>query len=146
MAHLLLTEDLAHTLLGALLAVCRADGDASTDEMRMLRVVGEELTGRSGANEWRLFFSNVTPRTFAEAIHQYGHHGPFRGSAVSAPTLIVQEFVRAAVRVGRADGELNDSEIQLICAFATALGVSSKILVALDKSLDETLVAAENWG
>ncbi len=138
MRDLLLTQELAHALLGALLAVCRADGDATVDELRALRVVGDELSGGLRYdNEWLLFFSHVTPHSLAETVHAAGAAGPFRGQAVSASHLIAQEFVHAAVRVARADGELNQDEIRLICGFARALGISSSYIEHLDKSLDE---------
>jgi tellurite resistance protein len=135
MGLLLLTEELAHALLGALLAVCRADGDANQDEMRALRRVGDELTGGARFdNEWLLFFSNVTPSSLAEAVGG-SHGGPFRAQGVSAPSLIVQEFVRAAIRVGRADGAINEAEARLILDFGEALGVPVGQLAMLDASL-----------
>jgi len=144
MQNLLLTQELAHALLGALLAVCRADGDASMEELQALRVVGDELSGGIRYdNEWLLFFSHVTPRSLAQAVHDAGAAGPFRGQAVSATHLIAQEFVHAAVRVARADGALNPDEIRLICSFARELDISASYIEHLDKSLDEGESSAE---
>jgi tellurite resistance protein len=137
MQNLLLTEELAHALLGALLAVCRADGDANVEELKALRTVGHELSGGVRYdNEWLLFFSHMTPRGLAEAVRDAGAEGPFRGQAVSASHLIAQEFVTAAVKVARADGALNAQEIRLICSFARELQISSKYLEYLDNTLD----------
>ena len=144
MKNLLLTEDLAHALLGALLAVCRADGDATSEEMKALRIVGDELSGGVRYdNEWLLFFSHVTPRSLAQAVRDAGAAGPFRGQAVSATHLIAQEFVHAAVRVALADGAINPDETRLICGFARELGISSSYIEHLDKSLDEGDSSAE---
>jgi tellurite resistance protein len=138
MQNLLLTEELAYALLGALLAVCRADGDANVEELKALRTVGHALSGGVRYdNEWLLFFSHVTPRTLAEAVHDAGSTGPFRRQAVSAPHLIAQEFVTAAVRVARADGAMNGEEIRLICHFARELHISSSYIEHLDNTLDE---------
>jgi tellurite resistance protein len=134
-SRLLLNEDLANVLVGALLAVCRADGDANQEEMRALRQVSDELTqGLRVDHEWLLFFSNVTPRSLAEAVARAGT-GPFRHQAVSSAAVIAHELVRAAVRVGRADGELNESEQHLIVAFGEALGLGARALVEIDASL-----------
>lgn len=132
---LLLTEELANVLVGALLAVCRADGDANEEEMRALRAASDELTGGVRVdNEWLLFFSNVTPRSLIEAVGA-AVHGPFRVQAVSAPAQIGQELVRAAVRVGRADGELNEAEAALIAAFGAVLGVTDGYLADVHAAL-----------
>jgi len=136
MQNLLLTEELAYALLGALLAVCRADGDATTEELRALRVVGDELSGGVRYdNEWLLFFSHVTPRSLAEAVHDASAAGPYRGQAVSSSHLIAQEFVHAAIKVARADGALNEAETRLICSFARELHISSSYIEHLAKSL-----------
>ena len=138
MQDLLLTEELAHTLLGALLAVCRADGDANVEELKALRTVGHALSGGVRYDkEWLLFFSHVTPRGLAEAIRDAATSGPFRSQAVSASHLIAQEFVTSAVRVARADGALNHEEIRLICSFARELHISSSYIEYLDNKLDE---------
>ncbi len=138
MQNLLLTEELAHALLGALLAVCRADGDANVEELKALRTVGHALAGGVRYdNEWLLFFSHVTPRSLAEAVRDAGAAGPFRGQAVSASHLIAQEFVTAAVLIARADGALNQEEIRLICSFARELHISASYIAHLDNTLDE---------
>jgi tellurite resistance protein len=138
MRNLLLTDELAYALLGGLLAVCRVDGDASSEELRALREVGDELSGGVRYdNEWLLFFSTVTPRSLAQAVHDAGRAGPFRGQAVSAPHVIAHEFLLAAIRVARADGALNEDETRLIRRFARELHVSAHQLEHLNESLDE---------
>jgi tellurite resistance protein len=142
--NLLLTEDLAHALLGALLAVCRADGDATTAEFRALRHIGDELGFRYD-NEWLLFFSHVTPRSLAEAVRDAAAQ-PFRSQAVSARQAIAQEFVIAAVKLAKVDGHLNTDEARSICGFARELGISPSYIEHLDKVLDDHEAAAEYWG
>lgn len=141
MGSLLVTEDLAHALLGALLAVCRADGDASMIEFDALRKVADELQIRYD-NEWLLFFSQVTPRILAEAVRDAAA-APFRSQAVSAHHKIAQEFVEAAVHVARVDGDLNEAEVRLICAFGRELGISSSYIEHLDRRLDDWAGAGE---
>ena len=42
----------------------RADGDANVEELKALRIVGDDLSGGVRYdNEWLLFFSHVTPRS-----------------------------------------------------------------------------------
>jgi uncharacterized tellurite resistance protein B-like protein len=139
---LLLTDELAQALLGGLLAVCRADGDATTEEMRALRRVGDELTGGVRVdNEWLLFFSSVTPHSLAEAVRQAAA-APFRHRAVSGANLIAHQFVRAAAQVGRADGQLNEAEARLIRAFAESLGLSAQEATAIDHTLGDAWLEA----
>jgi tellurite resistance protein len=142
--NLILTEDLAHAFLGALLAVCRADGDATPAEFEALRRIGDELGFRYD-NEWLLFFSHVTPRSLAEAVRDASVQ-PFRSQGVSTRQEIAQEFVLAAVRVARVDGHLTGDEARLICSFARELGISPSYIEHLDKVLDDQDSPAEYWG
>lgn len=142
MGALLLTEELGHAFLGALLTVCRADAEVNLDELGELQAVAAEVLGLEIDAE-RLLFSQVTPRSLAEEMGGRGG-GPFRSAGLSAPSTIAEAFVRSALRVARVDGDLNESEIGSICAFARALGTSSNLLRELDDALDDGLAGAEN--
>lgn len=142
MASLLLTSKLTESFLGALLSVCRVDGEVNSEELSALETAAGELTGGRYDQE-TLLFSQVTPTSFAEAFRS-GLDGPFRAAGTSSPAAIAQAFVRAALRIGRADGQLNESELRTICAFALALGTSSNLLKDLDAGLDDWLARAEH--
>jgi tellurite resistance protein len=144
---LILTEELVEALLGALLAVCRVDGDTCPAELASLISVAHELLGSSAFSParkpvdlspiWRqLFFSAVTPRILGEVYARARTGGPFRGAAVSSSRHIARAFVRAALTVARADGALGEVEARLIIQFGHALGASARELIELDPWLD----------
>src|SRR3989304_2410673 len=134
---LFLTEELARGFLGALLSVCRADGEVNGDELDALRAAAGELAGRAGGvGSEALLFSQVPPRSFAELVAR-SSHAPFRGGAASAPDQIGLAFVRAALVVAKADGGSNTQEIHMIRAFAHALGALKNNIEELDAMLDE---------
>lgn len=140
-AELFLPDELVQALLGALLAVCRADGDATRAELAALRTFGGRLGGDEAAVVERdLFFSAVTPRTLAETWARASRGGPFRGRAVSPARAVAAAFARTAVQVARADGPLNEAEIRAISGFARALGASEDELRGVDPALDERLL------
>lgn len=140
---LLFTDDLARTFLGALLSVCRIDGEVNGYEFEALRKVGEEVAQGVHFDHESLLFSQVTPRALAEALGQGEGQGPFRESGTSSADAIALAFVHAALRVARADGELNEGEVRVICAFARALGKSTSDLYDLDAALDEARHASD---
>jgi hypothetical protein len=147
---LLGSDELTRIFLGALLSVCRIDGEVNGYEFEALRKIGEEFAPGAPASPGgaadgleSLLFSQVTPRALAESLGQGADRGPFRRSGTGAQDAISQAFVHAALRVARADGELNESEVRAICAFAKALGQSASELRALDSALDEGLYARE---
>lgn len=140
--ELLLTEELRGTFLGALLSICRSDGEVNMEELHALEIAADELMNGAYDKE-SLMFSQVTPVSFAEALAA-DREGPFRGTGLTLLTVIAQRFVRAALLVGRADGELNEAELRAICAFAQALGTSSHVLKDMDAGLDDWLARAEN--
>jgi len=140
MASLLLTEEIAQTLLGALLTVCRSDGEVTGDELEALRHAAGEIGGNPAVDSEAFLFSHVTPRSFAALVGP-GRSMPFRMAGASAPDDIGSEFIRLALKVARADGSLNPSEASAIRAFAEALGVDERELDRLRESLDDAPVA-----
>jgi tellurite resistance protein len=139
MGELLLTDELRGTFLGALLAICRSDGEVNFEELNAL----ESAAAGNAYDQETLLFSQVTPLSFAEALNA-DHEGPFRAGGLPLQTVIAQHFVRAALAIGRADGELNEAELKAICAFAQALGTSSHTLKDMDAGLDDWLARAEH--
>lgn len=118
---LVLTEDLAHLFLGALLTVCRADGDVNPDETEALEHAAATMLRLARFDNEALLCSDVTALELAAAIHRGSGHA-FRAYAISPPVDVGRAFVAAARLVGEADGELNALEIQSIRGFARALG------------------------
>lgn len=123
-APLVLTDDLAHLFLGALLTVCRADGDVNTDETEALAHAAATLLRMATFDHEALLWSNVTAAELAGAIHCGAGHA-FRTYAISPPGEVGRAFVVAARQVGESDGDLNALEIQTIRGFARALGCSA---------------------
>lgn len=118
MAGLVLADEIGQSFLGALYAVCRADGEVCEAEVDALRAIATEMA--IAVDEQTLFFSEVTPASFARAVRGDGG-GPFRATESSPPAAIRAAFVEAAERVARADGMFNDNEQKLIDAFVRAL-------------------------
>jgi tellurite resistance protein len=135
---LLLPEELAHSFLGALLTVARADGEVNGDELDALRRAAAELTGHPKLDSESLLFSHVTPRSFAD---QVGTRSPFRMAASSAPDLIRREFVRQAVLLARRDGPMGPEEAGVIRAFGIALGMEE---TDLERTLDDGPVVSRD--
>ena len=135
---LLLPEELAHTFLGALLTVARADGEVNGDELDALRRAAAELTGHPRVDSEAILFSHVTPRSFADLV---GRRGPFRMAGASAPDAIRREFVRQAVILARRDGPLGPEEAGVIRAFGLALGMEE---TDLERTLDDGPVVARD--
>jgi tellurite resistance protein len=135
---LLLPEELAHTFLGALLTVARADGEVNGDELDALRQAASNLTGHPRVDSEALLFSHVTPRAFADLV---GTRSPFRMAGASAPDTIRQEFVKQAVILARRDGPMGPEEAGVIRAFGIALGMEE---MDLDRTLDDGPVVARD--
>jgi hypothetical protein len=74
MTAMTLDEETARIYLGAILAVCRADGDVTAQEMGVLRKIATRLGIELEMEE--LFFDHVTPAELANAL---GPGSPFRG-------------------------------------------------------------------
>jgi tellurite resistance protein len=115
----LLGDALAQTVVKALYAVCRADGDVNELEVRALRAAAREL-GAGEVDEQALFFSEVTPHALVEALRG-SSGGPFRGAGTNAPVALRRAFLAAAERIARIDGDYNDAEQRLIDQFRSAL-------------------------
>jgi len=135
---LLLPEELAHSFLGALLTVARADGEVNGDELDALRQAASELTGNPQVDSEALLFSHVTPRAFADLI---GTRSPFRMAGASAPDAIRREFVRQAVILARRDGPMGPAEAGVIRAFGVALGMEE---TDLEHTLDDGPIVARD--
>ncbi len=121
MHALVLSDELAQAFVGALYAVCRADGEVCEAEVDALRAIAAEL-GIAALDDQTLFFSDVTPGALADAARG-GDGGPFRAAAVSPPSAIRAAFVAAAERVARADGDYNEVEVRAVDHFARALSL-----------------------
>lgn len=126
MSSLLLTEELAQALFGAILTVCRADGDVNTEEMNELNRVAEELMGRGAVNPESLLFSDVTPEKLAAALHSA--EDPYRGAATMPAASFGARFVQLAIRCALADGDVNEAEASAIYRFAARLGLDTEAL------------------
>jgi uncharacterized tellurite resistance protein B-like protein len=136
-------QELANAFLGALLTVCRADGEVNSEEFDALRSVAAELVPAAAVDDDALLFANVTPESLAEVVHRGRGDGPFRGSA-SRATEIRVAFIRAAILVARADGDVADTEARAILRFGSALGYSTHDLHGFDATLDERLRDIQN--
>jgi uncharacterized membrane protein YebE (DUF533 family) len=125
---MLVSEDVAEALLGALLAICRADGELNGDEIVAVRRVAAELCGVRFRDEQLLLVDDVSPDDLTALLA--GGEGPYRGmrgDAGGTGTLGLT-FTRAAIRVALADGEVNEAEAALIHGFARGLGVGIDVL------------------
>jgi tellurite resistance protein len=143
-ARLILTEDLARAYVGALLTVCRADGDVNSEELEALRRIAGELTPSwvlDGPELEGLLFSQVTPALLAAAV---GARGPFRDAGASDPARIRDGFLEAALRLARCDGSLNQEEVRTLRAFAKVLGSDHNEIKRLESFLDEGPTGPEN--
>jgi len=134
---LLFGEELSHVFLGALLAVCRADGDVNTDELNALREVAQKLSVAQ-VNE-SLLFTHVHPRTFADVVRRgAGERSPFRSADACDPRRIAELFLDHALGIARIDGPLNAAEARTIRGFARELGSPHQALEKLDAMLDDS--------
>jgi tellurite resistance protein len=118
--RLSLTEDLAHEFLGALLTVCRADGDVNAYETAALEHAAAQLGPGVRFDNELLLTGDVSPEAFASAVRNYARHA-FRGLAISQPADVARAFARIAERVAAADGDVNFAEARTIRAFVDAL-------------------------
>ena len=131
-----LGQELAHGILGALLAVCRADGDVNSDELDALRRLADGWP--DVAVDESLLFSQVAPAALAELIaRQAGAASPFRSDGPSDPHALADFFLQTALLVARVDGPLHPAEARAIGAFARALGASAPTLASLEAVLDD---------
>jgi hypothetical protein len=130
MVDLILDEELARLYAGALYAITRADGEVHRDESDHLR----DLIAR----RWQLFidaeslfFSSVTPESFAAAMH---YREPFRGSASGSPRQVAHALIGDAITLSAMTGGLDEVKVESILRFARALGYTTDdVRAATDK-------------
>jgi tellurite resistance protein len=119
---LVVSEDVAQALVGALLAIARADGELNNDEIAALRRVAAELCGVRIVDEQLLLVDDVSPDDLAALLA--GGDGPYRGMRGDAGTGgLGPAFTRAAIQIALADGDVSEVEAALIVRFARGLGV-----------------------
>jgi tellurite resistance protein len=133
MSALLVTEELAQALIGAFVAVCRADGDLNVAEIRAIEAVCAELFGAGCVSNESLLLSDVTPESLGAAAVR--GEGPYRAGDVGTSQSLAARFVPAAIRVARADGDLNEPEAAAIYRFATRLGMGVESLELGEQAL-----------
>jgi tellurite resistance protein len=121
MARLFVTEELGRVFLEGLVAIARADGVVTVDELNALREVARDLEIAIGAEEL-LLADDVTPAALAAAL-AVPSDGAYRGAGT--PEIAARTFVEAALRIALADGEIQQEETALLQAFAAALGVET---------------------
>jgi tellurite resistance protein len=119
MSGMTLDEETARVYLGALLAVCRADGDVTAQEMGALRKIATRLGVELEMEA--LFFDHISPAELAVAL---GPESPFRGAGGDAAAL-AKSFVEDARAAASGEDELAPTENAAIKRFAAALGVSA---------------------
>jgi hypothetical protein len=116
MTAMTLDEETARVYLGAILAICRADGDVTTEEMGELRRIAKRLGVELEMED--LFFDHVTPVELARAL---GPSSPFRGAGGDLAEL-VKTFMTDATDAASGEHELAPTESAAIKRFAAALG------------------------
>ncbi len=131
MNRLSIPDDLGHALAGALLEVCRADGELAPCEIdELYRASLEELDIVAPPLE-TLLFSHVGPDELSEALSR-GERGVYRATGSWA---VGAKFVCAAIRVAQSDGDLNEEEAMAIYALAARLGVDVEWLEQTESAL-----------
>jgi hypothetical protein len=112
---------------GALYSITRADGAVERDEHDRLR----EMVAR----RWRLdidpvalFFTVVTPESFAHAVRRSG--APFRESAIAPELQVGRALVQDAVELSVSTGTLSDDVADAILRYARALGCTTEDIQA----------------
>ncbi len=114
-----ITPQLGEAFLGGLLAVARADGHVTAEELRELRTCADRLEIAVGAEDLLLEAAEVTATLLARAL---GGEGDAYRAADSTEALAVA-FLDAALRMALADHELCAEEVALLREFERALGV-----------------------
>lgn len=119
-----LDEESARVYLGALLAVCRADGDVNAGEMGALRAVANRIAEAARGETVDLedlFFDHVTPAAFGAA---FGPSSPFRSGGGNHDE-VARTFVADATAVASGENELDALEHAAVKRFAAAIGVDA---------------------
>jgi tellurite resistance protein len=120
MAALILTDDLARALVGALLAVGRADGALEPAEIGVLRSSARALApGLEVDDEW-LLGTEISPLDLAAAVAAGA--GAFRSAGTSTRQEIAAVFIELALEVARADGSPTELELAVVRSFVEHLG------------------------
>lgn len=130
MAALILTDDLARALVGALLAVGRADGELDPSEIGALRESVSRLAPQLQVDDEWLLGTEISPTDLAVAVA--AGEGAFRSAGTSAREEIAEVFVRLALDVAGADGGPTTFEVTLVREFAVHLGAPQSSLERLD--------------
>ena len=133
MHRLVLTEDLSRALVGALLAVGRADGELGPGEIEALRASSEALAPDLVVDDEWLLGTQITPEDLAAAV--VAGSGAFRTAASSSRQEIAEVFVDLALGIADADGFTGEVEAIAIRTFAEVLGASGPTLGRVDQIL-----------
>ena len=104
---------------GALYSITRADGAVDRDEGDLLAALMERRW-QLVLDPETLFFTTVTPESFAQAVHA---GAPFRGSARHSAHHVGRALIGDAVSLSTWTGGLDDDKAQAILRFARALGL-----------------------
>lgn len=130
MGTLLLTDDLARVLMGALVTVGRIDGDLEPSEIGAMRSCAQSIAPSLAIDDEWLLLSEVTPQDLAAAVA--AGEGAFRSAGTSTRAEIAQSFVQIAIELCASDGSPNDLEVAIVRAFAEHLGAAQSLLDRLD--------------
>jgi len=130
MVPLILTDDLARALVGALLAVGRADGALEPAEIGALRSSARWLAPSLELDDEWLLGTEVSPLDLAAAVAAGA--GAFRSAGTSTRQEIAEVFVELALEIARADGGPTEIEIAVVRVFAEHLGAPQPSLDHLD--------------
>ncbi|MBI2894525.1 MAG: hypothetical protein HYY06_13315 [Deltaproteobacteria bacterium] len=131
MPDLLLSERLAERFVRALLAVCRVDGEVTSDELVALRAEIQALPSTGSLDEEAVLQAEeVTPQDLAAAAR--GDGLVYRGVAQSPMPAVAEAFVAAALRVVTAASSLDPLVLAQIRAFAVALDCPAPALERVD--------------
>lgn len=128
--ELVLDEELARMYAGALYSITRGDGTVDRDEGDVLASLIRrrwELV----LDPETLFFTTVTPESFAQAIHD---GTPFR-STRHLPEQIGRALIGDAVTLSAWSGGLDDNKVHAILRFARALGMRTDQICAASDQL-----------
>jgi tellurite resistance protein len=130
MGTLLLTDDLARVLIGALVTVGRIDGDLEPSEIGAMRTCAQTLAPTLAFDDEWLLMTEVTPQDLAAAV--VAGEGAFRSAGTSTRAEIAESFVQIAIELCAADGSPNELELGIVRSFAEHLGAAQAILDRLD--------------
>lgn len=137
--NLFLSVEMQDAFLGALMNVCRVDGEVTAEELQALRRIGAQLRAGADLDEEWLLLHDVSPEAFGEAVERASRGGPHRGGF--DPDAVCEALVRAGIEVAAADGFIADQEILTIREFAKKTGVAVERIDKLVLDLAPSLAA-----